>query len=137
MFGTNNPDKAAKTTEQIYKSSLFSDKDRLFAFLDSYSNKSYKKVLQDPAFVVSSDLLDNYLSVVAPAYRNGQSKIDSIQRVYMAGLMEVLPSYKNYYPDANFTLRLSYGKVKGSEPVDGMEYKYYTTMKGIAQKPRY
>ncbi|MFT6323235.1 MAG: hypothetical protein ACJAWO_000786, partial [Halieaceae bacterium] len=134
MFGPNNPSKADKTSAQVYKKSLFSSKERLFDFLDNYGKKSYRKVLVDPAFVIATDMNASYGDVVAPQYRAGKSKIDSIQRVYMDGLMTVLPDYKNYYPDANFSLRLSYGKVTGSDPVDGMHYKYYTTMKGIAQK---
>jgi hypothetical protein len=134
LFGHNDQRKADKTTDQIYKNSLFSSKERLFEFLDGYSAKSFRKVQSDPAFVVSTDILETYGKVVSPRYRQGKMEIDSIQRVYMSGLMQVLPNYKNYYPDANFSLRLSYGKVTGSEPVDGMQYKYYSTMKGIAQK---
>lgn len=134
LFGHNDPTKSDKTTNQLFKNSIFSSKEKLFEFMDNYNAKSYKKVQSDPAYVVSTDILKTYQQVVSPQYRAGQTKIDSIQRVYMSGLMKVLPEYKNYYPDANFSLRLSYGKVTGSEPVDGMQYKYYTTMKGIAQK---
>lgn len=134
LFGHNHPAKADKTTGQIYKNSLFSSKERLFEFLDGYSAKSYKKIQSDPAFIISTEILKNYSSVVSPQYRKGKLEIDSIQRVYMDGLMKVLPDNKNYYPDANFSLRLSYGKVTGSEPLDGMQYKYYSTMKGIEQK---
>ena len=134
MFGHNDPKKASKTSTGIYKNSLFADKERLFEFLDGFNEKSIKKLNQDPAFVVSKDILKTYFQTVGPNYKKGQLKLDSIQRVYMSGLMEVLPDYKNYYPDANFSLRLSYGKVTGSEPVDGMMYKYYSTMDGIAQK---
>ena len=134
MFGHNDPKKAAKTSGSVYKKSLFTDKERLFDFLDNYSDKSIKKIATDPAFVVAKDITTTYVESVSPNYKKGQLKLDSIQRVYMSGLMEVLPDYKNYYPDANFSLRLSYGKVTGSEPVDGMMYKYYSTMDGIAQK---
>ena len=134
MFGHNNRKQAKKTSTQLFKSSIFVSKEKLFTFLDGYNEKAYRKIQSDPAFVVATDIIRTYKDVVQPQYKLGQSKIDSIQRVYMAGLMEVLPDYKNYYPDANFSLRLSYGKVTGSEPVDGMQYKYYTTMKGIAQK---
>lgn len=134
MFGYNNPKKSNRTSRSVFDKSIFSTKERLFMFLDKYNSKSYKKVVSDPVFTIATDIENTYRNVVSPHYKSGQMELDSIQRVYMAGLMEVLPDYKNYYPDANFSLRLSYGKVKGSEPVDGMEYKYYTTMKGIAQK---
>ena len=134
MFGSNDAVKAEKVTSQIFKNSLFSSKQTLYDFLDKFNDKSYKQITSDPAFVVSSDILKTYLNVVAPQHKLANLKVDSIQRVYMQGLMSVLPNHKNYYPDANSSLRLSYGKVTGSEPVDGMQYKYYTTMKGIAQK---
>jgi len=133
-FGHNDAKKANRTTKSIFKNSVFADKERLLKVLDAYNEKSYKKILYDPAFVMAQDIVNTYANTVSPNYRKSQMKIDSIQRVYMAGLMKVLPDYKNYYPDANFSLRLSYGKVTGSEPVDGMKYKYYTTMDGIAQK---
>lgn len=134
MFGADDPVKSEMTSYQLYKNSLFASKDKLFDFLDNYGKRSARKMKKDPALVVASDLQATYSKVVSPYYKKGVTQVDSIQRVYMAGLMAALPDYKNYYPDANFSLRLSYGKVTGSEPADGMVYKYYTTMKGIAQK---
>ena len=134
MFGHNSPKRAEQTTKLVYKKSIFASKERLFEFLDNYNEKSYKKIYSDPAFVIATDISNTYYEVVSPYYKKGQLKLDSIQRVYMAGLLEVLPDNKTYFPDANFSLRLSYGKVMGSEPVDGMVYKYYSTMDGIAQK---
>ena len=54
-------------------------------------------------------------------------------KVYLAGLMEMKKN-QAFYPDANLTLRVAYGKVEGYEPVDGVEYKYYTTLTGIMEK---
>lgn len=54
-------------------------------------------------------------------------------QLYVKGLMEMMPN-KTYWYDANFTLRLTYGKVEGSEPRDGMTYKYYTTLDGLLAK---
>ena len=58
---------------------------------------------------------------------------DSLQRVYMRGLMDMQPN-KIFYPDANFTLRVTYGKVEGYEPADAVYYNYYTTLSGIMEK---
>ena len=54
-------------------------------------------------------------------------------KVYTEGLMKFFPN-KDYWADANSTLRLTYGKAEGSEPRDGMEYKFYTTADGILAK---
>lgn len=62
-------------------------------------------------------------------------EINNLQKVYMKGLMEIAAeNKKNIYPDANFTLRVTYGKVEGYEPRDGIAYKYYTTLDGVAEK---
>ena len=58
---------------------------------------------------------------------------DSLQRVWMSALMEVVPE-KTYYPDANGTLRITFGKVDGYVPFDGAEYAHYTTLKGVLEK---
>ncbi len=59
--------------------------------------------------------------------------IDSLQRIYMKAQMEMQPD-ERFYPDANFTLRVSYGKVKGYSPQDAVYYKHYTTLEGIMEK---
>ncbi len=134
MYGIDDPKGAKKATDKIFKKSIFVSQETLFKFLDEYNEKSSKKITSDLAFVIASEIEKTYAEMVSPNFKNGNDVLNGIQRRYMAGLMEVLPDYKNYYPDANFSLRLSYGKVQGSEPVDGMEYKYYTTMDGVMAK---
>jgi len=58
---------------------------------------------------------------------------DSLQRIYIAAQMEMQPD-KRFYPDANSTLRVSYGNVKGYFPADAVEYNWYTTLDGIMEK---
>jgi len=58
---------------------------------------------------------------------------DSLQRIYMKGLMDFQPD-KRFYPDANFTLRVTYGKVKGFHPRDAVTYKHFTSLEGIMEK---
>jgi hypothetical protein len=62
-----------------------------------------------------------------------QLTLDSLERVWIAALMEMQPN-KIFYPDANMTMRLTYGKVKGYFPADGVAYLPYTTIEGIMQK---
>ena len=59
--------------------------------------------------------------------------IDSMMRIYMRAQMEMQPM-KKFYPDANFTLRVAYGNVKGYHPDDAVTYKYFTTLDGILEK---
>ena len=59
--------------------------------------------------------------------------IDSLQRIYMKAQMEMNPDMR-FYPDANFTLRVSYGNASGYSPKDAVYYKHYTTLEGIMEK---
>jgi hypothetical protein len=67
------------------------------------------------------------------AMKKGQSMLDEGEKRYIAGIREMSPD-KNFYPDANFTMRLTYGTVNGYFPSDAVYYEYYTTMDGIMQK---
>jgi hypothetical protein len=62
-----------------------------------------------------------------------QARINALQRQYMQAQMEVF-SEKTFYPDANSTLRVAYGKVAGYQPRDGVEYDYYTYLDGVMEK---
>jgi len=55
------------------------------------------------------------------------------RRLYIAGLME-MDKNKNFYPDANFTMRLTYGKVGDYKARDAVMYDYYTTLDGVMEK---
>ncbi|HPS63786.1 MAG TPA: S46 family peptidase, partial [Bacteroidales bacterium] len=70
---------------------------------------------------------------VAPAVTRITRQIDSLQRIYMAGQMEMQPD-RAFYPDANSTLRVAYGKVADYSPADAVRYNYYTTLAGVIQK---
>ncbi len=58
---------------------------------------------------------------------------DSLQRLYMLAQMQMQPD-KRFYPDANFSLRVTYGNVDGFHPADAVYYNYYTTLDGIMEK---
>ena len=66
-------------------------------------------------------------------YNANSAKMAAAKKAYMAGLMEKKGSAP-IYPDANFTMRLTYGNVGGYSPKDAVEYKYYTTLEGVMQK---
>ncbi|WP_223274586.1 S46 family peptidase [Salibacter halophilus] len=123
-----------KPAEKLYKNSMFDDEEKLTEFIENYTPKQRKKILKDDAFKIAQSLLNSYSNNVRPPYSEVNKAIDSTNRVYMKALQTLLPNYKKYYPDANFTLRLSYGKINGYEPKDGINCSYYTTTDGIIQK---
>ena len=71
--------------------------------------------------------------VLAAAQLAGKRKFADGQRLYIAGLMRMQPN-KAWASDANFTLRLTYGRVLPYDPADGIHYNYYTTLKGVMEK---
>lgn len=115
--------------DQVYKTSIFAEKDRLLAFL----NKPNLKTLQnDLVFVASKSIWSNFQSVADKATPHND-KISKARRLYMKGLREMQPD-KAFYPDANFTMRLSYGTVGGYKPADAVYYHYLTTLAGVMEK---
>ena len=101
--------------------------------LNAPSQKGFEKLKKDPAYQQATAHYDGYLALVRPDYGRLQGAIDEDMKTFVKGMMELFPN-KTYWADANSTLRLTYGKVEGSAPVDGMEYTYFTTAHGMLQK---
>lgn len=114
----------------VYKTTLFADSSKFYSFLN---NPTHKKLLKDPGFQAMSSLLDNYFSSLLPLSKSIEQKNSTNYRLYLTGLMEMYPERK-FYPDANSTMRLTYGKVSGYSPMDGVFYDFFTTMDGIIEK---
>ena len=123
----------ATMADDVFENSIFADRDRELDFLSKYKSGHYKKIEHDPAFQLASGLFEKYNNVYLAALRITDKKIDSLMRIYMKAQMEMQPM-KKFYPDANFTLRVGYGNVKGFSPDDAKNYRYYTTLSGIMEK---
>ncbi len=119
---------------ELYENTIFSSEEEVMNFLDDFSTKKVKKLQKDQAYVLQKDVLDTYLSKIKPKYNEYNNELSLLNRTYMKGLMEVLPKEQVYYPDANFSLRVTYGQVNGYKPRDGVEYEFYTTADGILEK---
>jgi len=88
---------------------------------------------QDPAFAYSSAFIKNWSMKYLPLYSQFVTKINDLGRPYLKGLMLMEPN-KKWYPDANFSMRLTYGQVKPYAPRDAVSYDYVCTMKGVLEK---
>jgi Peptidase S46 len=89
----------------------------------------------DPAFAYATAFTKNYNSKYAPMYAAFTSKNGELGRAYLKGIMEMNPAAVNkMYPDANFSMRVSYGNVKSYRPRDAVFYDYVCTSKGILEK---
>ena len=98
--------------------------------MGALNNKEFK-LNEDPAFQYMSEFATSYPKMIAE-YRAAGDAGDANKK-FMKGLME-MNGNKPIYPDANSTMRLTYGKVGGYSPKDGVDYKYYTTLEGVMQK---
>jgi hypothetical protein len=114
----------------LYAKSVFSSLDKFNAFLDAPDAKVLES---DPAVMISKAFMDNYVSKFRAPISEIQSRLDKGNRSFVAGLREMMPD-KNFYPNANSTMRLTYGQVKDYDPRDAVEYEEYTTLKGVMEK---
>ncbi|MEO8861387.1 MAG: S46 family peptidase [Ginsengibacter sp.] len=89
----------------------------------------------DPAYAYASAFVQNYVLKYSKVYTDFVAKNNELGRLYMKGIMEMNPAaVKKMYPDANFSMRVSYGNVKSYNPRDAVHYDYQTTSKGILEK---
>jgi KaiC/GvpD/RAD55 family RecA-like ATPase len=112
----------------VFSNSVFANKQKFEAFLDK---PSLKKIKKDPAF----NLMKEYMTKItdaSSAYR-GDNGFSKARRLYIQAIREMQPE-KVFYPDANSTLRFSYGKVEPYNPADAVEYDYQTHLYGVMEK---
>lgn len=79
------------------------------------------------------DMVKTYNEKVATRLNQIQNRINQLQRAYMQAQMDVMKE-KKFYPDANSTLRVTYGNVKGYHARDAVRYDYYSYMDGLMEK---
>ena len=127
------PDQDFATMDiQAYVDHLFETS--LYTSFDKVKDASYKDLTEDPAAKLSTATLEKLVAVYMAAYEQGDSDaFNNAQKRYTAALMEWQKD-QPMYPDANSTMRLTYGKVLPYSPKDALVYKYYTTGLGILQK---
>ena len=123
------PSWASKT----FNKSTFPDAEAMTKMLESGSPKSWSKLRKDPIYQLIQLLRTHYFEVIAPEYARLREAISVASGAYTKALRLAFP--EEVFPvDANSTLRLTYGKVEGSAPYDGMQYNPLSTARGILQK---
>jgi len=122
----------AKFTDWIYKKTIMTDQQALLDFADNFSEKRARKILKDPALKLRKQF-DMVLGISGYEYDQLRSQLLQKYRLYVKGLME-MEKETVFYPDANLTMRVTYGKVEDYYPRDAVRYGYMTTLKGVIQK---
>ena len=115
--------------DQIFDNSSFVSAETLKKTIDE---KGIKAVGEDPAAMLGLGIYAECLQLQELAGQNSQALADA-RKLYTEGLLEWKKGEPSY-PDANFTMRLTYGTVGGYSPKDGVMYKHYTTLDGVMEK---
>lgn len=118
-----------KFAAKLFNHTIFADKEAFVTFLD---NPNLKTLQKDKAYMAAKQLWDTFMLINKDQSKDDE-KLDRGRRLFVAGLMEMQPD-KNFYPDANSTMRLTYGNVLSYDPRDGVTFKYYTTTDGYLEK---
>jgi hypothetical protein len=116
--------------EKVFNSSHFASQQSVEVFL---SNPSAKAINKDLAYQTAKEMNNYFSDNIRPKMTEAYNLLDKGNRDFIAGLREMNPD-KKFYPDANSTMRLTYGQVLDYYPADAVHYKYYTTLSGVMEK---
>jgi len=132
-YATNYKENAAAIAHAVFENSFLTNIDQLKAAFEKTNDDLLTMLSNDKAFQLAKLLRNNYVNTAAKKVAGYQDNINKLQRLYMQAQMAVMKD-KRFYPDANSTLRITYGKVKGYQPKDGVQYHYYTYLDGVMEK---
>ncbi len=118
-----------KYVDKMFDKTFFMDQERVMEFLDQPDIKVLKK---DIGFVTANSIFRKYYNEYS-SIDEYELKLDKLERLYMQGRM-TMNKEGFQYPDANFTIRMSYGIVKDYYPRDAVHYDYYTLLEGVMEK---
>lgn len=118
-----------KFVDDMFDRSVFTNESKLTAFL----NKPSLKVLENEPVALVAESFNKVIDYVSAEVSSFDEDLTKGRRLWMAALMEMEPE-KKFYPDANSTMRMSYGTIQDYDPRDAVTYKYYTTIEGVVDK---
>jgi hypothetical protein len=118
-----------KFVDDMFAKSVFANEAKLLAFLD----KPVLKTLENDPVYLTATSINKVSSDVSKGLSRFDGNLTRGQRLWIAALKEMTPE-KTLYPDANSTMRLTYGSILDYDPKDAVTYKYYTTLQGVIDK---
>ena len=119
----------SRIASDIFQNSTLTNQTK---FNQLYDNGDISQVKNDPLYIITMQLLDNYTKKMQEI-ASLKDKFTRAKRLFVKGIME-MEKDKNFAPDANSTIRYTYGQVKSYSPNDGVAYNYYTTLDGVIAK---
>jgi hypothetical protein len=122
-------------TAKYFNESIFADSTKLIYYLTNFSKKTADIFKNDVVYTMIIQFDSIFTENVILPHELINNELNILYRTYVKGLMEMQPD-RVFYPDANFTLRVSYGNVAGYSPSDAIDYLHFTTIDGIAEKSK-
>ncbi len=119
--------------EDLYSNSNFPNEEAMMRIFDMAPEAAVEAMKADPMYQFYSDWNSIYTDKISMPYNTLKSQIDSLQRLYMKGQMKTFKK-KRFWPDANSTMRITYGKVNGYSPRDAVRYMPFSYVEGIMEK---
>ncbi|WP_396139603.1 S46 family peptidase [Flavobacterium sp.] len=124
---------ATQLTNDIYTNTKLTNLDDFRSLLEGDSKTVIEKINADKGYQILKAMADAYTKNVLPKYDELNLKNIATQRTYMKAILELFPNDR-IFPDANSTLRVTYGKVKGYKPNDAITYDPFTYLDGVMEK---
>lgn len=121
--------------EYIFTNSILADSAHIYRMLAQNDTAAIRQAIDNDAAVKAYRTFSEISKTrIEPEYTTLNRRIDEQYRTYMRGMMEMHKGEHAFYPDANSTLRIAYGKVNGYQPLDAVYYQPNTTLDGVMQK---
>jgi len=120
-----------KYVDDMFAKSVFSTKE---SFDKMMQKPDVKKLAKDPLYLAGQSAYDKYQEVYAMTPKESADGLKRGIRNFTDGILQINNNRKLMSPDANSTIRLTYGNVKAYDPKDAVSYSYYTTLKGVMEK---
>jgi hypothetical protein len=117
----------------IYENTSFVSLDKALEVLEGDPVQVINNLNNDAAYQYAKPFIEEFFVSIDPEFQGINIEINALQKLYMKALMEVMPE-ERYFPDANSTLRVTYGQVRGYAPRDGVYYNPVTYLEGIMEK---
>ncbi|MEJ6792566.1 MAG: S46 family peptidase [Lacinutrix sp.] len=133
VFSNVMPFYNKNTDATIYDYTAFTNLDSALQLLDGNATEVLKKLNEDAAYSYAKPMIEEFFNSINAEYINKNEPITALQTKYMTALMEALPNAR-YFPDANSTLRVTYGQVRGYEPRDAVYYNPVSYLDGAIEK---
>jgi hypothetical protein len=125
---------ASQLTTDVYNNSKLTNLEDFRSLLEGDSKTVIEKINADKGYQILKAMADAHTKNVMPKYDELNLKNSATQRTYMKAILELSPKSARIFPDANSTLRVTYGKVKGYKPNDAITYEPFTYLEGVMEK---